>query len=37
MFGARLLQASLYGVQPLDPLTLLAVCSVMAMVAFLGS
>jgi putative ABC transport system permease protein len=34
--GARLLAASLYGVQPFDPITLAAVCAVLGVVALLA-
>jgi putative ABC transport system permease protein len=34
--GARALRTSLYGVQPFDPVTLVAVCAVLALVGFLA-
>jgi putative ABC transport system permease protein len=34
--GARLLAASLYGVEPFDPITLAAVCAVLGVVALLA-
>jgi putative ABC transport system permease protein len=34
--GARILSASLYGVQSFDPITLVAVCAVLALVALLA-